>query len=67
MMDLSDVGVRHAVQFGELRIKHIVEVSPVAASIARDLRYCVIAVIVGLSTVTLVKTYFAARQYPKTD
>ena len=54
-MDLSDVGVRHAVSFAPLSIKHSVDISSAAVSIARELRYCVIAVVVGISTVSIVK------------
>lgn len=58
-MDLSDVGVRHAVSFAALSIKHSVDISPAAVSIARELRYCVIAVVVGFSTVSIVKSLLA--------
>lgn len=55
-MDLSDVGVRHAVSFAPLNIKHSVDISPTAVSIAREIRYCVIAVVVGFATVSIVKS-----------
>lgn len=60
-MDLSEVGIRHVVRFEELRVRHTVDVSPVAASIARDVRYCVIAIILGISTVAIAKSYLATR------
>lgn len=55
-MDLSDVGVRHAVSFAPVNIKHSVDISPSAVSIAREVRYCVIAVVVGFVTVSIVKS-----------
>lgn len=54
-MDLSDIGVRHAVSFAPLNIRHSVDISPTAVSIAREVRYCVIAVVVGFATVSIVK------------
>lgn len=58
-MDLSDVGVRHAVSFATLNIRHSVDISPTAVSIAREVRYCVIAVVLGFATVSIVKSLFS--------
>ena len=55
-MDFSDVGVRHAVAFTELKIKHSVDISPSTLSFAKELRYCVIVVVVGLTTASIVRS-----------
>ena len=55
-MDFSDVGVKHAVTFTELNIKHSLDLSPSTVSLAKELRYCVIAVVVGLTTASIVRS-----------
>lgn len=55
-MDFSDVGVRHAVAFTELKIKHSVDISPSTVSFAKELRYCVIVIVVGLTTASIVRS-----------
>lgn len=47
-MDLSDIGVRHSIAFTNLNIKHSIEFSPSTASVIREFRYCLIAIVVGL-------------------
>ena len=61
-MDVSDVAVKHAVRFTDLNIKHTIDISPAAVSIARDIRYCVIAIVVGLSTIALVRSVLNSRK-----
>ena len=53
-MDFSDVGVRHSVVLSDLNIHHLLEFSPSAVTIAREIRYCVIAVVVGWITTRVV-------------
>lgn len=55
-MDLSDVGVRHAVAFNTLNIRHSLELSPSTVSIAKELRYCVVVIVAGLCTASVVKS-----------
>ena len=55
-MDFSDVGVRHAVAFTNLNIKHSVEFAPTTVSLAKELRYCVFAVVAGLTAASIVKS-----------
>ena len=62
-MDLSDVGVRHAIAFSTLNIRHSIELSPSAVSIARELRCCVIAVVVGLAVTSITKTVLTFRKF----
>lgn len=64
-MDLSEIAVGHGVKFTELHIKHTIELSPVAASVARELRHCVIVIAIGISIVTISKCYLASRTTPK--
>ncbi len=65
LMDLSDVGVRHAVAFTTLNIKHSIEIPPSAVSIARELRYCVIAVVVGVVVSSITKIVLSSRNPSK--
>lgn len=61
-MDFSDVGVRHAVAFTSLNIKHSVEFSPSTVSVAKEVRYCVVAVVVGLTAASIVKSVLDYRR-----
>ena len=61
-MDLSDVGVRHAVAFSTLTIKHSIELSPAAISVAREVRISIIAVVVGVAAVRIVDSILSARK-----
>jgi hypothetical protein len=58
-MDLSDVGIRHAVSFVPLNIKHSIDISPTAVSIAKEVRHCVIAIVLGFAAVSVVKSLLA--------
>lgn len=55
-MDFSDVGVRHAVTFNTLNIHHSIDISPSALSIAKEVRYCVLLIVAGLCTASIVKS-----------
>lgn len=55
-MDFSDVGVRHAVAFNPLTVHHSLDISPSALSIAKEVRYCVLAIVAGLCTASIVKS-----------
>lgn len=57
-MDLaSDVGVRHSVVLSNLNIHHLVDFSPAAVSIARELRLCVITIVVGWTTTRVISAF----------
>ena len=64
-MDLSDVGVRHAIAFTTLNIRHSIDLSPSAVSFAREFRYCVIAVVVGLAVTSITKSVLSFRKSSK--
>jgi hypothetical protein len=63
-MDFSDVGVRHAISFEALNIKHSIDISPTAVSIAKEVRYCVVAIVAGLAALSIVKSLIA-REHSK--
>lgn len=62
-MDLSDV--RHAVAFSPLEIRHSIHASSSVVSIAREVRYCVVAIIIGFTTASVVKAFLDAKKPPK--
>ena len=65
-MDFTDgVAVRHAVAFTTLNIKHSVELSPSTVSFAKEIRYCIIAIVAGFSAVSIVKSVLGVRFFSK--
>lgn len=61
-MDLSDIGVQHSVAFTNLNIKHSFELSPSAVSVVRELRYCLIAIVVGLVVTRVTESILSSRK-----
>ena len=61
-MDLSDVAVRHAVAFTALNIKHSVDFSPSTLSFAKEIRYCVIAIVTGATIASVVRSVLESRR-----
>lgn len=57
----SDVGVRHSVVLSNLNIQHSVDFSPATVSIVRELRFCVIAIVVGWTTTRVVSALLNRR------
>lgn len=60
-MEFSD-GIRHAVAFNTLNIRHLVDLSPSTVSFAKEVRYCVIAVVIGFATTSIVKSVLNYRR-----
>lgn len=59
---MSDVAVRHSVALADnLQVHHFVDVSPAAVSVAREIRYCVIALVIGWTTKQLVSVWLDRR------
>ena len=58
---MSDVAVRHSVALSDLQVHHFVDVSPGAVSIAREVRFCVIALVVGWTTKHLISVLLDRR------
>jgi hypothetical protein len=63
-MEISDAGIRHAVAFNTLNIRHLVDASPATLSIAREIRYCVIVLVLGFATTSIVKSVLSCRRRP---
>ena len=61
-MDLSDVGVRHAVAFTPLNIRHFFELSPSTVSVAREIRISIIAIVVGFTAASIVKSVLNSKK-----
>ena len=54
-MDISDVGVRHAVDFSDgLLIKHTIDFSPQAANVIKEVRNIALVLIVAWAVVSVV-------------
>ena len=64
-MDFSDVAVRHAIAFSTLNIKHSVDVdlSSSTLSIAREIRISIVAIVLGLTAASIVKSVLASRDH----
>ncbi|KAJ5558422.1 hypothetical protein N7535_008633 [Penicillium sp. DV-2018c] len=54
-MDFTDVGIRHTI-LNSVELHHFIDFSPSAAVIAKETRLCVIAVVVGWITTSIVST-----------
>jgi hypothetical protein len=63
-MEISDAGIRHAVAFNTLNIRHLVDISPNTVLFAKEIRYCVIVVVVGVATTSIVKSVLSYRRTP---
>lgn len=61
-MDLSDVAVRHVVAFSTFNIKHSIDLSPSAVSIAREIRISVVAIVLGLTAASIARSLLASRK-----
>jgi hypothetical protein len=60
-MDFSDVGVRHTI-LNSIQLHHFIDFSPSAAAIAKEVRLCVIAVVVGWITTRVVASLCESDQ-----
>ena len=65
-MDLSagDVAVKHAIAFSSLNIRHSFEASPSTVSLAKELRICVITIVLGFTVASIVRSISAPRRNP---
>lgn len=63
-MDLSngDIAVRHVIAFSTLNLKHSIDLSPSALSIAREIRISIVAIVFGLTTASIVKSLLASKK-----
>lgn len=58
----SDVAVRHAIAVSQVHVSHSLDISPSAVSIAREIKICIIAVVVGLTTASIIKSAFLYKR-----
>lgn len=61
-MDISDVAVRHAVAVPPLNIRHSIDLGPSTVSVVREIRYCVIAAVLGYTTASIVRSILMYRR-----
>lgn len=54
-MDFTDVGIRHTI-LNSVQLHHFIDFSPSAAVIAKEARLCVIAIVVGWVTTSVVSS-----------
>ena len=64
-MDFSDLGVRHAVTVAPVLVKHSIELSPSAVSIAREIRLSIIAIVVGVAAITITRSLLSSTRRPE--
>jgi len=60
-MDFGEA-IKHDVAFKTLNIRHLVDVSPSTVSIAKEIRYCVIAVCVSWASISVFRSWMAQRR-----
>lgn len=61
-MDSSDVCVRHAVKVTDnLLVTHIIDLSPSAVRVAKDVRNCVLAAVLAWAVISILKNRKAAQ------
>jgi hypothetical protein len=53
-------GFKHHVVLQNLNVRHLVEPAPVTLELAREIRYCVIAICVTWATVSIFRTWTGA-------
>lgn len=61
-MDISDVAVKHVVAVPPLNITHFVDISSSTLSIAREIKYCIIAIVVGWTTASVVNSVLVHKR-----
>ena len=61
-VSVSELGVKHAVAFTTLNVRHSFDVSPSVISVAREVRLGVVAIVCGVTAVTLLRTVLSYRR-----
>ena len=66
-MDLSDV--RHNVAFSTVNIRHsvTVDISPSTVSLVKELRYCILFVVIGVTSASIVRSVLNWRSAAARD
>ena len=59
-MDFGE-GIKHEVAVKAINVRHLIDVTPGTLSIAKEVRYCVIAIVLGVGITTVTRAYLASR------
>jgi hypothetical protein len=59
-MDFSE-GIAHEVAVKTINVRHLIDASPSAVSIARELRFCVVVIAVSWASASIVHTVLSRR------
>jgi hypothetical protein len=59
-MDFNE-GIKHEVAVKLINVRHLIDVSPRTLSLAKEIRYCVIAIVLGVGITTITRLYLASR------
>ena len=60
-MDFGD-GIKHELAVKTWNVRHLIEFNPATVDIAREVRICVIAVVLGFSVTTIVQSVLSHRR-----
>lgn len=60
LMDFGE-GIKHEVAVKVINVRHLIDVSPGTLSLAKELRYCIIALVLGVGITTITRSYLASR------
>lgn len=64
-MDFSE-GIAHEVAVKTIHVRHLIDISPSIVSVARELRYCVIAIAVSWAGASIVYSILSSRRPART-
>ncbi len=65
MDSLFTEAIRHEVAVKAINVRHLIDVSPATLSIAREVRYCVIAIVVGWASASIIRSVLSSRRPPQ--
>jgi hypothetical protein len=60
LMDFGE-GIKHEVAVKVINVRHLIDVSPSTLSLAKEVRYCIIALVLGFGITTITRSYLASR------
>lgn len=61
-MDMSDFSARHTVGVNSFTVSHFIDFSPTALSVAKEVRICIIAIVLGFTTTGIVRNVLEYRK-----
>lgn len=56
--------IKHDVAWKTLNIRHLIDVSPATVDIAREIRYSIIAITIGITSVQLIRLWSDRSRRP---